>query len=302
MEAHDSLTKSQKRLLRFFLLTFLFMIVELAYGLQSNSLGLVADSFHMLLDGASILLGLAASIVSDWPKNDSYPFGYARFQVLSGFVNGTVLLFISVYVLIESLERVFAPPTIESNYLTFVALCGLLVNVVGVVFFHDSHCHSHNHGETHNHGVCSHPDFNLRGVYLHIIADLLGSVGVLLSSLLMKFSGIMVADPICSLFVSLCILSSAIPLLTETGCILLQQSPPEYRKVHHDLMAHLRGIDGIERITISIWEHARGSNICCLHAYVHPCGEKNRIRNAVVAAIRGYIPFKTDIFVELDDI
>lgn len=209
----------ERRLFLFFLLTLLFMFVELIVGMEANSLGLVSDAFHMLLDGASIAIGLCAAYMQRWGRTRRHPFGFSGYDVLSGFTNGVLLVLVALFLFIESLHRLFQPPEVDSTHLMFVAVSGLLVNIVGVVFFHDAH-HGHSHG-----GGCQHhhhdKDHNLRGVYLHILADLLGSIGVIGSTFVVKTTGWMAADPLCSAVLSLVILASATPLLRETSTVLL---------------------------------------------------------------------------------
>lgn len=220
----------ERRLFLFFLLTLLFMVVELVVGMEANSLGLVSDAFHMLLDGASIAIGLCAAYMQRWGHTRRHPFGFAGYEVLSGFTNGVLLVVVALFLFVESLHRLFSPPEVDSTHLMFVAVSGLLVNVVGVLFFHDAHHHHHGHShQEHGGGGCGghhhHHDHNLRGVYLHILADLLGSIGVIGSTFVVKTTGWMAADPLCSAVLSLVILASAAPLLQETSAVLLGRDP-----------------------------------------------------------------------------
>ena len=219
----------QRKLACFLVLTLFFMLVELVYGMQANSIGLVSDSFHMLLDASSIMIGLYAAYMASWPRSAGYPFGYGRFEVLSGFTNGVLLLVIAVFIFLESAARVIDPPDVDSEHLLFVSICGLSVNLIGVIFFHEAHAHGSAGGHQHDHGggCCGGggSQQNMRGVYLHILADLLGSVSVIVSSIIVKTTGFMISDPICSLVISVFILISAVPLVLETGSLLVQSSP-----------------------------------------------------------------------------
>ncbi|KAG5501477.1 hypothetical protein JKF63_03306 [Porcisia hertigi] len=215
----------ERKLFLFLLLTVGIMLLEFIYGFAVNSLGLISDSFHMMLDGMSIVIGLYAAHAASWkPDEKTHPFGYARYEVLGGFVNGILLVFIALYVMVESIQRILDPPEIEGPYLLLVSLIGLVVNVVGILFFHDAHGHIHSH--SHDQGGCGvHVDHNMRGVYLHILADLLGSVSVIISSISISLFGLWVSDPICSAMSAVLILLSAFPLLGETGKILLLSAP-----------------------------------------------------------------------------
>jgi cation diffusion facilitator family transporter len=213
----------ERKLFYFLILTAIFMAVEFIYGLCVNSLGLVSDSFHMLLDAASIALTLYSVHLAALPRTETYPFGFGRYEILSGFTNATLLLLVAVFVFFEAIERVMEPPSIDQNYLVGVSVLGLVVNIVGLFMFSsDGHAHSHSHG---GQPCCASTDLNLRALYLHILADFLGSVSVIVSSAIVTFTGSMAADPICSAFIACLIFASAIPVVTSSGAALLLQSP-----------------------------------------------------------------------------
>uniref|UniRef100_H2MGI2 Zinc transporter n=1 Tax=Oryzias latipes TaxID=8090 RepID=H2MGI2_ORYLA len=275
--------KTSRNLFFFLCLNLSFAFVELTYGIWTNSLGLISDSFHMFFDCTALLAGLAASVISRWRSNDSFSYGYVRAEVLAGFVNGLFLIFTAFFIFSEGVERALEPPDVHHDRLLPVSVAGLLVNLVGIfVFQHGGHGHSHgeeghghshslfngsaHHGHSHgghshdghshdghghSHDVHSHGGhghshgghqeppcpgdctqwkcvcpFCFPGVLLHIIADTLGSVGVIISALLMQKYDLMIADPICSMLISLLIGVSVVPLLKESIGILMQRTPP----------------------------------------------------------------------------
>lgn len=193
-----------------------FTFVELLYGVWTNSLGLISDGFHMLFDSTALLVGLYASLMSRWKPTRLYSYGYGRVEVLSGFVNGLFLVVIALFVFEAALDRIVDPPSVSTDRLLFVSVAGFLVNLIGIVTFSRSHTHSHG-GHTHN--------TNMQGVFLHVLADTMGSVGVIVSSLLIQQFGWYIADPICSLFIAILILISILPLLKESAEILLLATP-----------------------------------------------------------------------------
>lgn len=168
----------------------------------NNSLGLVSDAGHMLFDSSALVIGLVASYMAEWPANDRYSLGYKRVEVLSGFVNGVFLVFVGLSVAVESVERFREPPEVGDNQLMSTSVGGLLVNLIGLVFFHDvghaghshehghDHGHSHGHDHSHDHVHTSSPPHeqndNMHGVFLHVLADTLGSVGVIFSTFLIQ--------------------------------------------------------------------------------------------------------------------
>uniref|UniRef100_A0A1A8FAI2 Zinc transporter n=3 Tax=Nothobranchius korthausae TaxID=1143690 RepID=A0A1A8FAI2_9TELE len=281
--------KTSRNLFFFLCLNLSFAFVELTYGIWSNSLGLISDSFHMFFDCTALLAGLAASVISRWRSNDSFSYGYVRAEVLAGFVNGLFLIFTAFFIFSEGVERALEPPDVHHERLLPVSVAGLMVNLVGIfVFQHGGHGHSHGdggHGHSHSlfngsvsHGHGGHQSKHsdwlehrghghsheghgheghghsheghgheghghshdellhtpgkgaskqiLQGVLLHIIADTLGSIGVIISALLMQKYDLMIADPICSMLIALLIGVSVVPLLKESIGILMQRTPP----------------------------------------------------------------------------
>jgi zinc transporter 5/7 len=237
--------ESLKNLSLFLLVNLGFMFVEVLYGLISNSLGLLTDGAHMLLDCSAILIGLYSQYLSDKPSDKSFNFGYLRSEVLGTFINSVFLVFIALYIVFESLERFINPKEIHSDHLILISFLGLIVNLIGVYYLHGDHGHSHGPAKNHDdhaHGLkCSedvesghihahsHEEFNenLYAIYIHIVADALGSVSVLISSFLIRYYGLNFTDPLCSLFISFMILYSAWPVLKSSSSTLLHLLPDE---------------------------------------------------------------------------
>lgn len=296
--------KTSRNLFLFLILNLSFAFVELFYGVWTNSLGLISDSFHMFFDCTALLAGLTASVIMKWRANERFSYGYVRAEVLAGFVNGLFLLFIAFFIFSEAVERAIEPPEVKHERLFVVSVAGFFVNLVGIFAFQhghahghgDSHGHSHgeaehshlltddlakhshdnhvnhahshnNHGHNHNHGHSHDHEHNnhvdavnsikikgsgsqmMQGVFLHILADTLGSVGVIISAILMSQFGWMIADPICSMFISTMIGLSVIPLLRDSICVLMQRTP---RELDHLLpgcyqrVMQLEGVYGVQ--------------------------------------------------------
>ncbi|XP_037288195.1 solute carrier family 30 member 7 isoform X1 [Rhipicephalus microplus] len=266
--------KASRNLFLFLILNLSFAFVELLYGVWTNSLGLISDSFHMFFDCTALLAGLAASVITKWRANERFSYGYVRAEVLAGFVNGLFLLFIAFFIFSEAVERAIEPPEVKHERLFIVSVLGFLVNLVGIFAFQHghshggeghghshshghshgpshshSHEHSHNHahgdahshgnGHGHSHGFGLEPNCDsekappaarsqiMQGVFLHILADTLGSVGVIVSAILMGQFGWLVADPICSMFIATLIGVSVLPLLRDSIYVLMQRTPKE---------------------------------------------------------------------------
>jgi zinc transporter 5/7 len=249
--------KNLKLLLYFLLLNLLFMFVEVIYGLLSNSLGLLTDGAHMLLDCTAVIIGLYSSYLSEFKANNNYNYGYLRSEIIGTFINSVFLFFIAIYIVFESIERFIEPKEIHSENLILVSFIGLLVNIVGLIFAHDhgddshehhhhhhhhehehehineeheinkheekehDHDHDHDHRQEKKHGGHAHKNENIYAIYIHILADTLGSVAVLISAFLIKYYKLYISDPICSLFISAMIIFSTIPVLRNASMTLL---------------------------------------------------------------------------------
>ncbi|CAG9834961.1 unnamed protein product [Diabrotica balteata] len=237
--------RNSRNLFLFLILNLSFAFVELIYGVWSNSLGLISDAFHMFFDCTGLLAGLVASVITKWKANDRYSYGYVRAEIIAGFVNGLFLLFISFFLMSEAVERAIEPPEVKHERLFVVSVLGLLVNLVGIYAFQHGHGHSHGGSHGHSHGRSNHGhshsvnnhhhshdiEFDsgnsqiMKGVFLHILADTLGSVGVIISAVLMNMFGWMIADPICSMFISILIALSVLALIKDSVMILMQRQP-----------------------------------------------------------------------------
>ena len=235
-EIYSVLSKKRnlKLLTYFLIINLLFMFVEVIYGLLSNSLGLLTDGAHMLLDCTAVVIGLYSSYLSEFKSNNNYNYGYLRSEILGTFINSVFLFFIAVYIVFESIERFIEPKDIDSENLILVSFLGLVVNIIGLVFAHDhgehehehehgphEHKHEHEHDEHEHKHHHEHKNQNIYAIYIHILADTLGSVAVLISSFLVKYYKLYISDPICSLFISAMIIFSTIPVLKSASMALL---------------------------------------------------------------------------------
>ncbi|XP_064619343.1 proton-coupled zinc antiporter SLC30A5-like isoform X2 [Lineus longissimus] len=309
------LENSDSRQIFYFLcINLLFTFVELVYGVWTNSLGLISDGFHMLFDCSALVMGLYAAVMSRWKATRIFSYGYDRIEVLSGFINGLFLTTIAFFVFTTALGRVFDPPEINTDRLLTVSVLGLLVNLIGICAFRHAHSHGHGHshggghghshapagqghghshgGHGHSHGSqvqVDHPhhNTNMEGVFLHVLADTLGSVGVIISSILIENFGWNIADPICSLFIAVMIFLSVIPLLKEASLIMLLRTPIELQK---ELGQGLQKVLSIEGVTSyrqqHFWQHS--SKVYCgmLHIHVSPDAAEQKIIKQVTAIFK----------------
>jgi len=128
----------------FLFLNITMMIIEIIFGIYSNSLGLLTDGVHMFLDSLAIIIGIISSYIAERSKDKNFNFGYSRAEVIGTFVNSVFLIFTALYIVVESLERFVQPRNIKSDNIIFIAFLGLVVNLIGVVFLHEIHNNSSN--------------------------------------------------------------------------------------------------------------------------------------------------------------
>eukprot|EP01083_Nonionella_stella_P136365 414929_1 len=293
--------RNSRRIMMFLSINFTFMFVEFLYGFLTNSLGLISDACHMLFDCIALAIGLYSSYIANFKVDRYHTYGYGRIKVLSGFINAVFLVFIGFSVFVESFERLMNPPTIDSHSLLFVSVLGFLVNLVGISFFHQEHAGSHGSGHGHSHGGHGHShDPNIQGIFLHILADTLGSVGVIVSSLLIHFFGWVMADAFCSMFIAALILVTVKPLLSESLTILLQQTPPSHSQAIRnelDSVVAMKGILGYREA--HFWEFVPGRIIGTLHLQVSEDADQQAILKVVSARFAQHLG-TTNLTVQLE--
>jgi len=256
---------SERKLLVAFVLTAGMMIAEATGGLWSGSLALLADAGHMLVDALALLLALLAARLALRPADARRTYGYGRMEVLAGFVNALTQFVLVGFIAYEAIDRLFKPVEILSGVMFCVALAGLVVNLV---VLRSLHGHAHD-------------DVNLGAASLHVLGDLMGSVGAVLAALAVRWMAWNWADPVLSLLVSLLILRSAWHLLRRSTHILLE-GVPEGMDTHEVEMV-LRSVDASIRDVhhVHVWQLASGSRMATLHLELHDQGDGARAMAAV---------------------
>ena len=209
------------------------MFVEAFYGYWSNSLGLISDAIHMCFDCTALAIGLYASYISKHPIDSEHPYGYMRYETVSAFTNSVFLIFVGIKIFIESIERIMEVPEIQTDMLILVSVLGLIVNIFGLCSFHDL-----SHGDNNN----------LKGVFLHVLADTLGSVGVIISSILIKLYDLHISDPICSLIISTLILLSVAELLGSSVSVLMESDSHGKGKKIKKKVLKVEGVESVEQL------------------------------------------------------
>lgn len=224
------------------------MLVQLSYGFLTGSLGLLSDSIHMFFDCLALVVGLCAAVMSKWPPNVQFPYGYGKVDTLSGFANGIFLMIISVEIIYEAVERLSSGSEMHRlGELLAVSIAGLAVNLVGIFSFEHGHHHGHDHGHGHDH---SHGNENMHGIFLHILADTLGSVAVVISTILVHYTGWAGYDPLASCFIAILIFASAVPLVSSTAKTLLLTLPADTEYNVRETLAGVSTLRGVVSYTV----------------------------------------------------
>ena len=206
-------TNNKKVLTISFIIIGLFMIVEILGGFIANSLALLSDGLHMFSDTVSLGVALIAFIYAEKNATSTKTFGYKRFEVLAALFNGITLLIISGVIIIEAIRRFFNPIKVQSTEMFIISVIGLIVNIIVAIIMFKSGDTSHN--------------LNMRGAFIHVLGDLLGSLGAIIASILIYVFNFTIADPIASILVSIIILKSAIGISRSSLNILMEGTPSD---------------------------------------------------------------------------
>lgn len=208
----------QKNLFIAISLTSVILIVEIVGGFLSNSLALLSDAGHMLVDFLALMMALVAVRLATRPATNKQTFGYYRFEVLAALFNGVLLVLVSVYIAYEAVLRLFSPEPISGSITLVVAIIGLIANLISMAVIRKTGLGSH---EGHNHE----DDINLRGAFWHILSDALTSVGVIIAAIVILLTGWLYIDAIISLIIVVLIMRGAVKLIIDAGEILLESAP-----------------------------------------------------------------------------
>ena len=230
-----------------------FMCVEVVGGILSGSLALLADAGHMLTDAASIALALMAMHFGNRAASARRTFGYRRLEILAALANALTLWAVSVWVVIEAVQRFSATPEVRGGLMLVIGTAGLLVNLAAAWILHRPAKHN----------------LNVEGAFQHVIADLLGSVAVVVSGVLVWAFGWHIADPILSVLIGVLIVVSAWRLLTKVVHVLLEGAP-DHIDVRR-LCSAFEEEDGVVTVhDVHIWTLAPGYDALTAHVMVEP--------------------------------
>ena len=250
-------------------LTSAFLVAEVVGGIVSNSLALLADAGHMLTDAAALTLSLFVAWFSRQPVDSRKSFGYLRWEILAALVNGAALLGVSAYIIWEAVARLRTPEPVQGGVMLAVAAGGLAVNAAAAWVLRPDASTS----------------LNLRGAYLHILGDLLGSVGTVAAAVVVRYTGWLPIDPIASALVTVVIMRGAWRLVREAVDVLLESTPAHIPL--DAVRAQLAAIPGVESVhDLHVWSVTSSMVAMSAHAIVREPERHQHVLEHVHDAMR----------------
>ena len=270
--AHGS---NETRIFWALLLTAGFMFAEVAGGVISGSLALLADAAHMLIDSVSLFFAWLAFRLSHRPADKARTYGYHRFPVLAAFANGIGLVFICIWIFSEAVDRLLNPTEVLASPMLAVAGLGLAINIAAFAVLH---------GADRN-------NLNVRGALLHVWSDMLGSVAAIGAALVIMTTGWMPIDPILSVLVGLLVLRSAWFLMRDAAHVLLEGVPQQLdvHDIGRDLVSHVAVVEDVHHV--HAWSLSQERSLLTLHARV----TEGTNPDSAVAAIQERLADRFDI-------
>jgi len=258
-------------------LTFVIFLAELIGGYLSNSLALLSDAGHLFADVFALGLSLMALYLSRRPAIKKRTYGYHRAEVFAAIINGVSLLVIAGVIFIEAYKRLLNPEPVKTIAMLTVAVIGLIINLVVALNLHHS----------------ASKNLNIKSAYLHVIGDMLASVGVIAGGLIMLFTGNFIADPIISVVVGIIILRGAYGVIREGASILFESVPYgiNYDQIKQDIL----GTEGVLNIhDLHIW--TLSSDNVMLTVHVHIDSDEPHVGNRILRTLKAMFEEKYSIF------
>lgn len=251
---HDHTHGANKKvlLISFFIISS-YMIVEVIGGFVTNSLALLSDAGHMLSDAVSLGIALLAFTYGTKAASRSKTFGYKRFEILAAVLNGVTLVLIALYIFYEAIQRFANPPEVATTGMLIISSIGLAVNILVAWIM--------------MRGGDVEDNLNMRGAFLHVISDMLGSVGAIMAALFMMFFGWGWADPLASVIVAILVLRSGY-FVTKSGLHVLMEGTPKNVDMD-DVIQTIQQTPSVESMhDLHIWSITSGLHALSCHIVV----------------------------------
>ncbi|MBM2806198.1 MAG: Cation transporter [Deltaproteobacteria bacterium] len=241
-----------------------YFFAELFAGFLTNSLALISDAGHMPSDVGALALSLFAFRMAQRPATHHSTFGFHRVEILAALFNGLTLWLIVGIIFAAAYHRFFDPPTVESYGMLIVAVLGLIVNIAAAAILHADHHHN----------------LNMRGAFVHVLSDAIGSVGAIAAGLIMLSTGWYLADPLISIFIGALILFSSWSLIKDSLSVLMQAVPKGIRL--EEVRETIESIDGVAKVhDLHVWAVTSDIYTLSAHAVVENGGDFHQVLNGI---------------------
>ncbi len=245
---HGGAERSESALKRAFAITFVFMAVEFVGGYWANSIALVSDAVHMLTDSGALMLSLFVVWISKRKAPRDYTYGLQRVEILGALLSGLLIWLLAGFLIFESFSRMENPPEVRGGILFWVASIGLLANLSSLFFLHRS----------------AKENLNVRGAYLHVLTDSLGSVGAMIAGGVISLTGFHLIDPIVTIVLSLLMLWSSWRLVREAVLVLLERAPSHLKL--EEIEMELSALPGVRAVhDLHVWTLSSGRVALSVH-------------------------------------
>jgi cobalt-zinc-cadmium efflux system protein len=260
MERHTE----TRRLLWALAISALYFIAELVAGFLTNSLALLSDAGHMLSDIGAMALSLFAFRMAKRPATHQSTYGFHRVEILAALFNGLTLWLIVGIIFAAAYNRFAQPPVVESFGMMIVAVIGLLVNLAAAAMLHGRHRHN----------------LNLRGAFLHVVSDAIGSVGTIAAGFIMLTTGWYLADPLISIFIGGLILFSSWSLVKESVSVLMQSVPKGIQL--EEVRLTIEAVEGVSKVhDLHVWAVTSDIFTLSAHAVVNNGEDFHQVLNCI---------------------
>jgi len=276
---HSAAEANRKRLLAVFGLTLAIFAVEATGGVAANSLALLADAGHVLTDVAGIGLALLAIWVGSRPASPGRTFGYQRLEILAAVINALLLFGVGALILVESIQRLAAPPAVASSLMIAIALVGLGGNGVSLWLLRHAQADS----------------LNARGAYLEVLSDFAGAGAVIAAGLAIALTGVGTADGIASIFIGILIFPRTWRLLRDAVDVLLEATPKGLDMAL--VRAHILEAPGVtECHDLHVWTITSGMNVVSAHVIVAPDAQPAAVLDHLCECLAGFFDIEHSTF------
>lgn len=274
--SHATPGNQNERALRFALvLTTIFLIAEVVAGFLTGSLALISDAAHMFTDSAALAIALVAVRIGKRPADSRRTFGYYRFEILAAAFNAILLLLVAMYIIFEAYQRLKNPQQIESTGMLIVAVLGLCINLASMRLL----------------GVGKDTSMNMKGAYLEVWSDMLGSIGVIAGALIIRYTGWTWVDSVVAVAIGLWVLPRTWSLLKESMNVLLEGVPEGIglEKIQQAILA-LPGVQSLH--DLHVWTISSGKVSLTVHVV---CASPEVQKDQLLASIRSILAQQFDI-------